>query len=109
MNTRELIIDSFKKLEAESKQILSDCGWDGKEYYSHPSEIDYLRFRTEAMNLIRRSCGETSDHYQQLKRLAEDKRSGTNSYYFIHCLGVLEAAHRDFDAGLLFDLRALVA
>lgn len=109
MSTRELILDSFKKLEAEGKRVLADCGWDGKEYYHHPNAVDYLRVRTEAMNLTRRSCGEDSDHYKQLKQLAEAKESATNSYYFIHCMGIVEAAHRDFESGLLFELRSLVA
>jgi len=61
------------------------------------------------MNLIRRSCGASSDHYQELKRLAEGQNSATNPYYLAHCLGVVEAAHRDFEAGLLFDVRSLVA
>jgi len=69
----------------------------------------YFRFRTEALNLVRRSCGEDSDHYSALKRLAESKNSANNSYYLAHCLGVVEAAQRDLDAGILFDLRALIA
>lgn len=61
------------------------------------------------MNLVRRSCGEDSDHYRELRHLAESKEPGANnSFYFVHCFGVIEAAQRDFDAGLLFDMRALI-
>ena len=109
MNTRDIIIENFVKLETEGKQILSKNGWDGKDYNSHPSEIDYFRFRTQALNLIRRACGENSDYYKQLIQLASGKGSANNSYYFIHCYGIVEAAHRDIEAGLLFEIRSLVA
>jgi hypothetical protein len=109
MDTRQLVLDSFAKLEDEGRRIMAASGWDGKEFYSHPSSPDYLRFRTEAMNLIRRSCGEDSDHYKEIRRIAEGKDSANLSYYFSHCFGILEAAHRDFEAGLLFEIRSLVA
>jgi hypothetical protein len=98
MSIQEKISSSFKQLIQESRQL----GERG-------SNSDYLRFRAQAMNLIRRSCGASSDHYQELKRLAEDPNSSTNPYYLMHCFGVVEAAHRDFEAGLLFDVRSLVA
>ncbi|HXX20762.1 MAG TPA: hypothetical protein VEJ46_15265 [Candidatus Acidoferrum sp.] len=108
MSTYELVKDRFQKLVDEGGQILKAARWDGREYYQFPSSGDYLRFRTEAMNLVRRSCGEDSDHYRELKRLAEATDSANNSYYLAHCVGVVEAARSDFEAGLLFDLRSLI-
>lgn len=108
MKTPELVSKRFEQLIAEGRQIVLQCGWDGRNYDCHPPEDVYFRFRTEAMNLIRRSCGEDSDHYRELKRLSESKDSANNSFYLIHALGVVEAAKRDFDAGLLFDMRALI-
>ena len=109
MSTRDTILEAYAKLVQEGQRILSASGWDGKQYRSHPGDKDYLQFRIGATNLVRRSCGEDSDHYQQLKRLAEGGYSAVNSYYFVHCLGVLEAARSDFEAGLLFDMRALIS
>lgn len=109
MNTQEFIKQSFARLIEEGRQILQQAGWDSNNYHKHPSENDYYRFRTESMNLVRRSCGEDSDHYRELKQIAETKETSTNSFYFIHCFGVLEAAQRDFEAGILFDMRALIA
>ena len=109
MNTQEFIKQSFVKLIEEGRNILCQSGWDGNHYNRFPAENDYYRFRTESMNLVRRSCGESSDHYRELKRIAETKDTTTNSFYFVHCFGVLEAAQRDFDAGILFDMRALIA
>jgi len=110
MNTQEMIKQLFSKLVAEGKKILEDAGWDGNTYQrNHAPNNDYFRFRTEALNLIRRSCGENSDHYKELIRLAESKEASRNSYYFAHCFGVIEAAQRDFEAGVLFDIRALLS
>jgi hypothetical protein len=109
MSTDERINVKFQALLQEGEQILSNCGWDGSNYYRHPSDVDYRRFRTEVMNLVRRVCGESSDHYQELKRLAEGESTSVNSYYLKDCLGVLQAAQKDYEGGYLFDLRALVA
>jgi len=107
---QEHINKKFELLLQEGQQILSDCGWGGSEYSSdYPNDIDYRRFRTEAMNLVKRVCGEDSDHYQELMRMAKDKISSFNSYYFKDCYGVLQAAQHDFQGDYLFDLRSLVA
>lgn len=108
MKTRELIAQSFARLIAEGQEILRHAGWNDGTYNRHPAVNDYYRFRTESINLVRRSCGEDSDHYRELRRLAESKETSTNSYYFAHCFGVVEAAKRDFEAGILFDMRALI-
>jgi hypothetical protein len=109
MDTQEIVRENFDRLIAEAREILSKCGWDGNEYERWPGDNDYTRFRTEAMNLIRRSCGQDSDHYRELKRLADTKETSTNSRFFSHCFGVVEAAKRDFDSGLLFDMRRLIS
>lgn len=98
MNIHKKISDSFRQLIQE-----------GRRFGERESSTDYIRFRTQAMNLIRRSCGESSDHYQELKRLAENHDTTTNPHYLTHCLGAVEAAHHDFEAGLLFDVRSLIA
>jgi HEPN domain len=109
MKTPDLISKHFEELIAEGRQALARSGWNGYEYNTRfPPEDAYLRFRTGAMNLVRRSCGEDSDHYRELRRLAETKDSANNGYYLIHALGMVEAAKRDFDAGLLTDMRALI-
>src|SRR2546428_8286756 len=109
MTAQDRARESFRRLIDDGRQIVAAGGWDGDNYQRFPAADDYFRFRTEAMNLVRRTCGLDSDHYRELKRLAEAKESATNPFYLVHCLGVLEAAQRDFDAGLLFDLRALIA
>ncbi|UCH79742.1 MAG: HEPN domain-containing protein [Nitrospiraceae bacterium] len=109
MSLSEKVEKKFKSLIEEGQAILQRSGWDGKDYHSSVNVVDYRRFRTEALNLVKRVCGENSDHYQELKRLAEHERSAGNSYFFKDCFGALQAAHKDYEDGLLFDLRALIA
>lgn len=108
MSVKEKIKEKFEKLLTEGKKVFQECGWDGREWHRFPSGVDYLRFRTESLNLIKRTCGEESAHYQQLRRLAEGERTSGNSYYYHQCYGVLEAAYRDFSEDFLFDIRAMV-
>jgi len=109
MTIQQQISVTFEGLIEEGQRIISNAGWDGKNFRRWPADDDYFRFRTQAMNLVRRVCGNDSDHYQQLKRLAEEDRSAAHSRYIVHCLGVVQAAKHDFDTDLLFDLRALIA
>ncbi len=110
LSTQPVILDAFGVLIAEARHLLQAAGFNGISYdKQHPPLDRYLRFRTEALNLIRRACGEDSDHYRELRRIAEHKDSAGNAYFTAHCLGVVEAAERDFRAGRLFDLRSLVA
>jgi hypothetical protein len=103
----ESAIRNFESLLAEGHKILHAAGWDGSRYNRFPCSVDYMRFRTSSLNLIRRTCGPDSDHYKGLTRLSEGDK--TNSYYFAHCLGILQAAHQDFECGRLIDLRSLIA
>lgn len=109
MHTSEKINDKFEKLLKDGKEVFSKNGWDGRGWQNHPSPIDYGRFRTESMNLVRTVCGEMSSHYVELKRISDTRESGTNSYYFAICYGVLEAAYNDFKEGFLFDMRSLIS
>lgn len=109
MSMHDRINEKFLALLQEGEEVLRQSGWNGLKYDHFPSDIDYRRFRTEAMNLVRRVCGEDSDHYQELRRLAEDDKASGNSFFFKDCVGVLQAAYRDYGGGYLFDLRALVA
>ncbi len=109
MQVKELIDGKFSKLIAEGNSLVRNSGWNGEDMQRHPPIQDYYRFRTEALNLVRRACGDDSDDYRQLKNLSETKESSTNAYFTLQCLGVVEAAQRDFEDGLLFNVRSLIA
>jgi hypothetical protein len=98
----------FVRLLTEGRNTLALHGFNGKDYHRFPANGDYVRIRTEAMNLIHRVCGDSSSHYRAIKSLAESEQTARNSYYYADCVGVLEAAHRDFQDGLLSEIRLLV-
>jgi hypothetical protein len=109
MHIRERILREFEELILEARQIISAGGFDGDSgWRKWPRPDEYLRIRTRAQNLIRRACGENSDHYKSLLRFSEQGRDDTQTYRLPDCLGILEAARLDFDRGLLLDLKALV-
>jgi hypothetical protein len=109
MSMQEVVTLAFQTLLRDAERVLHEGGWDGRRWQRFPASNDYTRFRVEALNLVRRACGEESDHYCELKRLAETKESSNNSSYFAHCLGIVEAAQRDFERGLLFDMKRLIS
>jgi HEPN domain-containing protein len=110
MNVQDKIKEEFTGVIAEGEAITKACGWTGTDYqHRYPDELEYLRLRTQAMNLIRRVCGGESDHYLELRRLSEAKESTNRGFFLAHVLGIAKAAQHDFEQGLLFDVRSLVA
>jgi hypothetical protein len=105
----EVLRTKFDGLLKEGEVVLRRHGWPSNDNYSHPEQVDYIRFRVEALNLVRRACGEKSDHYLELRRIAVDKTSAFNSYYYRDCYAIVQAAARDYEQGLLSEVRALVA
>jgi hypothetical protein len=104
----ERLKERFESLLKEGEGTLRRNSWPGDQY-RHPEQVDYIRFRTEALNLIRRACGENSDHYRELRKIADDSSISLNSYYYRDCFAILQAASRDYASGMLFDVRSLVA
>jgi hypothetical protein len=98
----------FDRLESEGHHVLSSCGYNGRQYNNHPPTGEYVRFRTEVMNLIDKVCGQSSSHYQAIKQVAESPQSAHSSYYYANCFAVLQAAKRDFDDGMLSNITLLV-
>lgn len=106
--TREFILEKFTALITRGQEVLSNCETSLTGEPTPRSE-DYFSFRTQALSLVRRSCGEHSDHYRELQRLATDTQSANSSSFLPHCLGVVQAAKDDFEFGLLFDLRLQIS
>jgi hypothetical protein len=109
MDLRERILKEFSELLEESAKIVRAGGWDGRiRWGSHPSRDDYVRIRTRSLNLVEKSCGKKSSHYEALLGIASQDPLGHHSYNLPQCAGMLQAARDDFERGLLLDLRALV-
>ena len=102
------IMSKFSALLKEGNEILQQSGWDGKQYHRFPSGVDYQRWRSEALNLIVRVCGRNSVHFDAMQRIVDSETSRHNSFYFKDCVGILEAAYKDFTDGMLVEIRNLV-
>lgn len=89
--------------------LLNSSDW--QDYDTGDAEIDhyvvrqYLQFRTRAANLIERLATSGFAHAEAWGRVAKKERDSDPSY-LPEFLGVIEAAAADFQAGLLFDLKA---
>jgi hypothetical protein len=108
MNTQGQILAAFEELDTECANVFRRYGWDGANFRDWPSSSDYMHIRTRITNLVRRVCGETSDHYQNLVNLSKDKSANSDTGLLAHYVGVLSAAYKDFERGLLTSLKALV-
>jgi hypothetical protein len=108
MNTQEQILGEFDELDRECTVVLRQNGWDGQALNHWPSGSDYMRLRTRVTNLVLRVCGESSSHYRNLVALSEEKNANDDTGKLLHYYGVLGAARKDFERGLLVDLKALV-
>ncbi len=77
--------------------------------HGFPSDQPYQAFRTQALNLVLRVCGRDSVHFQQLDPGGQHGTAmAVSSVYASTILGILDAAYRDYAAGMLFDVRRLV-
>lgn len=87
-----------EKILQKYTQLISDINsailMSGDEW---PDTTVVTRVITEAMNLIKKTCGESSDHYIRLKEITTDKNYHPNNA--TQYKGVIEAAYNDYKDG----------
>jgi hypothetical protein len=96
---REVIMRDFEGLIAFCESLLSDA----KEKF--PNRVRSAELMLRARNLIRRACGEGSEHYRALLELA---RIDQPAAYVPRLQGVLLAAAHDFGEGHFFEFRHVI-
>jgi len=96
---REVVLRDFEALVAFCDSLLSDA----KQKF--PNRIRSAELMLRARNLIRRVCGEGSEHYRALLELAKLDQPAA---YVPRLQGVLLAAADDFREGRLFEFRHLI-
>lgn len=96
---REVILRDFEALIAFCESLLSDA----KEKF--PNRVRSAELMLRARNLIRRACGEGSEHYRVLLELA---RIDQPAAYVPRLQGVLLAAANDFGEGRFFEFRHVI-
>lgn len=110
---QEKIKQELQALVTDGRKTAKHTSFIGMSY-SNVAQINlalnrYQSFKTRALNLIRRAFGVDSDHYQELQRLGDNLVAGEQEFTsFAACLGIVEAAQHDLEAGLLFDMKALI-
>jgi hypothetical protein len=88
----EKILQKYTQLIADINSTIQNAG------QGWPDTTIVTRVITEAMNLIKKTCGENSDHYIRLKNIT------TNDYHPNHAVeykGVIEAAYNDYKDGFV--------
>jgi hypothetical protein len=91
------LIEFSSKIEAESKSI----EWRGHVVDDKQSS----QFGLKVLNLIKQTCGTSSDYYIKFGKEFNNFPSHRN---FINSLGILEAAKDDYENSYLFDTRAII-
>jgi hypothetical protein len=96
---REVVLRDFEALIAFCESLLSDA----KEKF--PNRVRSAELMLRARNLIRRACGEGSEHYRVLMEIA---RIDQPAAYVPRLQGVLLAAADDFREGRFFEFRHVI-
>ena len=96
---REVVLRDFEGLIAFCDALLSDA----KQKF--PNRIRSAEAMLRARNLIRRVCGEGSEHYRAVLELARIDQPGA---YVPRLQGVLLAAADDFRESRLFEFRHVI-
>lgn len=87
---KEKILQKYNQLISDINSAILNAGqrW--------PDTTTVNRVVTEAMNLIKKTCGENSDHYTRLKEMTGEK---FHPNYANQYKGVIEAAYNDYKDG----------
>ena len=102
--TRDRVLADFTTLVENGNLLLQEGGFNGTDWGTRwPNGVRSAELLMRARNLIRRTCGEESDHYRDLLELSKGLEP-----YIPRLQGVLLAARDDFEQGRLSDLRRLI-
>lgn len=103
MTLKEHILQQFAAVIEDVMTVISR----GDMPFAEIDSRDCLRVAIRSRNILRRVCGENSYHFEEFERVYGwlDQRP---KVALPRVLGILEAAYRDFNADLLYDLRDLV-
>lgn len=99
MPIREVVLRDFEALVAFCESLLSDA----REKF--PNRVRSAELMLRARNLVRRACGDGSEHYRVLLELA---RIDQPAAYVPRLEGVLLAAADDFREGRFFEFRHVI-
>jgi hypothetical protein len=73
------------------------------------SAFEQWRFLISSLQTVKNVCGQDSPHLRELEECRKDYLEPMGSLNLDRCRGVLQAARDDLEAGMLLDMRQLVA
>ncbi len=92
----QLLLNEVRQLIQRGHEILYSCGWNGRKYAAFkPGGIEVLKFRAQALGVIRQLFGEESGYHCTLQGYAEERRAAEKGYHIKEFLDVMESAYRD--------------
>jgi len=102
------LLASFQEVFERGANLLRESGYQDGDFQHLAPFGEYLGFRSSAMGLISRTLGSESEYYKEMTRIVQLDKSAS-SYYLPQFVGIFEAAKRDIEEGIIFDVRALIA
>ncbi|UCD73982.1 MAG: hypothetical protein JSV91_09335 [Phycisphaerales bacterium] len=104
MKIDSTMLDEFVRLTRRGHELLHICGWDGRKYTAFkPAGLECMKFRAQALSLIRSVFGSDSSYHRYLQKLAEDGNAREKGYHLHEFLQVLEQAYRDIQREEVFE------
>lgn len=105
MNIDATTLDEFARLTTRGHELLHICGWDGRKYTAFkPAGLECMKFRAQALALIRAVFGTENEYHRRLQTLAEDSAASEKGYHLHEFLAVLETAHQQIQRQGVFDV-----
>lgn len=109
MRLDPIVTRRFQELQQKADGVIGAKIFDftsneGKHYYKIPSG-PYKEWATNVLNLLQRTFGESSIHYQNF--VAHYKSFSGWESDFLDSHGIFKAAREDYEGGYLFNIRTL--
>ncbi len=104
MHQDALVKRRFEELVAKAASVSAARTPSDYSYFTIPSQL-FHAWATNVQNLLTRTFGQDSIHYQNFTKLAGDFKGYESD--FEDCRAVFNAAREDYLGGYLFNVRAL--
>lgn len=113
----KLFVKRFEELKIQADEVEESKRTKTSEYYPGAGEstnIDnvdeekLLSWKVKARNLLSKTCGENSQHFQEFEKIEEYPMYSGNYDKFRRFQAVFLAAKEDFEGGYLSSIKTLV-
>lgn len=105
-----VLVKRFEELAQQLATVEATRRYETSEYFAG-DRIDhnlFLNWRVKARNLLARTCGEKSAHYQEFLNAEKPDTYKTPANMLDLATAVFNAAREDFEGGFLVSVRSLI-